>query len=405
MALSIKGLEPFRSREFTCYFISRFLSALATRMIDVAVAWLVYDVTGSAIALGLIGLAIFTPNIVFLLVAGHVADHFDRRRVLVLCYFIAATASFGLYLTVATNSVSPPLIYALIFVVGTARAFSSPASSAIVPSLVPKEHFANAIAVGASAYQVATIVGPAIGGGAYIFGASFVFLTTTLISLTCMALLLMLKPRPPAAQKTAVTWQYLTAGLKFIRFNKTLLGLISLDMFAVLLGGATALLPIFAKDIFETGPAGLGLLRSAPSLGAVVTAVLLARFPLNSRVGMRMFQAVAIYGVATIGFGLSPTIHFALPCLALLGAADMVSVYVRSTLVQLETPDAMRGRVSAVNSMFIGASNELGEFESGVLASFIGPTAAVLLGGVGAIGITLLWMRLFPALRDRDKLA
>jgi MFS family permease len=405
MALSIKGLEPFRSREFTCYFISRFLSALATRMIDVAVAWLVYDITGSPVALGLIGLAIFTPNILFLLVAGHVADHYDRRRVLILCYCVASAASFGLYLTVATNSVSPPIIYALIFLIGTARAFSSPASSAIVPSLVPKEHFANAIAVGASAYQVATIIGPAIGGISYMFGASFVFLTTTLVSLTCMVLIYLLKPRPPAAQKIAITWEYLTAGLKFIRFNKTLLGLISLDMFAVLLGGATALLPMFAKDIFHTGPEGLGLLRSAPSLGAVVTALLLARFPLNSGVGMRMFQAVALFGLATIGFGLSPSIHFALPCLVLLGAADMVSVYVRSTLVQLETPDDMRGRVSAVNSMFIGASNELGDFESGVLASLMGPVPAVLVGGVGAIGITLAWMRLFPALRNRDKLA
>lgn len=405
MALSIKGLEPFRSREFTCYFISRFLSALATRMIDVAVAWLVYDITGSPIALGLIGLAIFTPNILFLLIAGHVADHYDRRRVLITCYCVAASASLGLYLTVATNSVAPPIIYALIFLIGTARAFSSPASAAIVPSLVPKEIFANAIAVNASAYQVATIIGPAVGGVAYLFGASFVFLATTVLSLSCVGLIFMLKPRPPSANKSELTWAYLTAGLKFIRFNKTLLGLISLDMFAVLLGGATALLPMFAKDIFHTGPEGLGLLRSAPSLGAVVTALLLARFPLNKRVGMRMFQAVAIFGVATIGFSLSPSILFALPCLVVLGAADMVSVYVRSTLVQLETPDDMRGRVSAVNSMFIGASNELGEFESGVLASLMGPVPAVLVGGVGAIGVTLLWMRLFPALRDRDKLA
>lgn len=405
MALSIKGLEPFRSREFTCYFISRFLSALATRMIDVAVAWLVYDITGSPIALGLIGLAIFAPNILFLLIAGHVADHYDRRRVMILCYCVAAASSLGLYLMVATNSATPPIIYALIFLIGTARAFSSPASAAIVPSLVPKEIFANAIAVNSSAYQVATIIGPAVGGLAYMLGASFVFLATTLIEISCVVLLFMLKPRPPASDRSELTWEYLTAGLKFIRFNKTLLGLTSLDMFAVLLGGATALLPIFAKDIFETGPAGLGLLRSAPSLGAVVTAVLLARFPLNSRVGMRMFQAVAIFGVATIGFGLSPNILFALPCLVILGAADMVSVYVRSTLVQLETPDEMRGRVSAVNSMFIGASNELGEFESGLLASLLGPVGAVLVGGVGAIGVTVLWMRLFPALRDRDKLA
>jgi MFS family permease len=405
MALSIKGLEPFRSREFTCYFISRFLSALATRMIDVAVAWLVYDITGSPIALGLIGLAIFTPNLLFLLVAGHVADHYDRRRVLITCYCVASSASLGLYLTIATNSVAPPIIYALIFLIGTARAFSSPASSAILPSLVPKENFANAIAVNASSYQVATIIGPAVGGVAYMFGTSFVFLATTALSLSCVVLIYLLKPRPPASEKSEITWEYLTAGLKFIRFNKTLLGLISLDMFAVLLGGATALLPMFAKDIFHTGPEGLGLLRSAPSLGAVVTALLLARFPLNSGVGMRMFQAVALFGLATIGFGLSPSIHFALPCLVLLGAADMVSVYVRSTLVQLETPDDMRGRVSAVNSMFIGASNELGDFESGVLASLMGPVPAVLVGGVGAVGIALLWMRLFPALRDRDKLA
>lgn len=404
MTISAARLVAFQSRDFRLYFCSRFLTQLATQMVDVAVAWLIYDITGSAIALGLIGLAIFLPNITFLLIAGHVADRFDRRRVLVFAYSVTACASLGLLAGVLAGAISAPLIFALVALIGTARAFASPAASSVVPNIVPKEHFANAVAMNSSAHQTATIIGPAVGGLIYIFGPAAVFATTSTFFCICVALLSLMRPRQLKSAKEPLSWAYLTAGVRFIRNNETVLGLISLDLFAVLLGGATALLPIFAKDIFQAGPLGLGILRSAPAVGAVVTALLLAWFSLNHKVGLRMFQAVAAFGLATIGFGLSTSIWAALPFLVVLGAADMVSVYIRSTLVQLETPDEMRGRVSAVNSMFIGASNELGQFESGVLAAFMGPVGAVLFGGVGALGVTALWMRLFPSLRRRDTL-
>lgn len=394
----------FQHRDYRLFFCSRLLNGLAVQMVDVAVAWLIYDITGSALALGMIGLAIFLPNILFLLVAGHVADRFDRRLVLAIAYTVTTCASSCLLLAVYYDALTPPLIFALVVMIGTARAFASPASSAIAPTLVPREHFANAVAMNSSANQVATIAGPAVGGLVYMFGPGAVFSITTLCFASCVLLMLAIRTRRAKSEREPVSWQYLTAGIRFIRGNKTVLGLISLDLFAVLLGGATALMPIFAKDIFQTGPVGLGLLRSAPAVGALLTAIALAWFALNSKVGLRMFQSVAIFGLATIGFGLSTNMYVAMVCLALIGAADMVSVYIRSTLVQLETPDEMRGRVSAVNSMFIGASNELGQFESGLLASFFGPVAAVLIGGTGALGVTGLWMRLFPDLAARDKL-
>ncbi|HEY8579272.1 MAG TPA: MFS transporter [Beijerinckiaceae bacterium] len=403
MTLLQTRLPAFQSRDFRFYFCSRFLVQLSTLMVDVAVGWLIYDITGSALALGFIGLAMFVPNIAFLLVAGHVADRFDRRRVLVVAYSVTTLASAGLFLTAWRGATAAP-IFALVTLIGAARAFASPAASALVPNLVPKEHFAGAVATNSSAYQTATIIGPAMGGLIYIWGPTAVFATTTVCFACCVALLAAIRARQAKSAREPVSWAYLTAGIRFIRGNQLVLGLISLDLFAVLLGGATALLPIFAKDIFQAGPLGLGLLRSAPAVGAVVTALLLAWFSLNRRVGLRMFQSVAAFGLATIGFALSPSIWTALPCLVILGAADMVSVYIRSTLVQLETPDEMRGRVSAVNSMFIGASNELGQFESGVLAAIMGPVGAALFGGFGALGVTALWMRLFPDLRRRDSL-
>ena len=403
MTLLQTRLPAFQSRDFRLYFCSRFLVQLSTLMVDVAVGWLVYDITGSAIALGLIGLAMFVPNIAFLLVAGHVADRFDRRLVLVIAYSVTACASLGLFIVAWTNAPAPA-IFGLVMLIGSARAFASPAASALVPNLVPKAHFAGAVATNSSAYQTATIIGPALGGLIYIWGPTAVFGVTTTTFTFCVLLFAAIRARQVRSEREPVSWMYLTAGIRFIRGNPTVLGLISLDLFAVLLGGATALLPIFAKDIFQAGPVGLGLLRSAPAVGAVVTALLLAWFSLNHKVGLRMFQSVAAFGLATIGFGLSTSIWMALPFLVVLGAADMVSVYIRSTLVQLETPDEMRGRVSAVNSMFIGASNELGQFESGVLAAVVGPVAAVMIGGFGALGVTALWMRLFPSLRHRDTL-
>jgi MFS family permease len=398
------GFAPFRVRDFLLFFISRFQSGLGMQMINVAVGWLVYDMTGSALSLGFVGLAMFVPNLAFILVAGHVADRYERRRVLIACYVLLTVATMGLYLGVILKVLTVKLIYALVVLIGTARAFTSPAAAALVPNIVPKEIFASAVALNSSASQTAVIIGPALGGLIYIAGPDIVFLTTAVMFIACILCLFAMKPRPAAALKNKVTWESVTAGFRFIRTNQILMGTISLDLFAVLLGGATALMPIFAKDIFNTGPVGLGLLRSAPAVGAVTTAFLLAYFAMNHKVGLRMFQAVACFGLATIGFGLSSNMYMAMFFLACLGAADMVSIYIRSTLVQTETPDEMRGRVSAVNSVFIGASNELGEFESGVLAHFTSPVIAVLIGGVGTLGITGLWMKLFPDLRNRNRL-
>lgn len=405
------GFAPFRVRDFSLFFVSRVLSGLAVQMINVSVGWLVYEMTGSALALGLVGLAIFVPNLVFILIAGHVADRYERRRVLIGCYVLLTIASTGLFLGVVLNALTINLIYALIALIGTARAFASPASSALLPNIVPRNIFASSVALNSSANQTSVIVGPALGGLIYggvltgLFKGPFaVFLTTTILFVLCMVCLAMMQARPGAALQNKVTWESVTAGFRFIRTNQILMGTITLDLFAVLLGGATAMMPIFAKDIFNTGPVGLGLLRSAPAVGALLTAFALAYFAINNKVGMRMFQAVATFGIATIGFGLSSNIYLAMFFLACLGAADMVSIYIRSTLVQIETPDEMRGRVSAVNSVFIGASNELGEFESGVLAHFTGPVAAVVIGGTGTLAITAIWMRLLPELRRRNKL-
>lgn len=399
-----RRFEAFRIRDFSFFFSVRFMTVLATQMVDVSVAWLIYDVTGSALALGFIGLCIFLPNIVFLLVAGHVADSFERRRVLVLCYSVSMAASLGLLLAVSRGTPQPWLIFVLVAVIGTARAFASPSSAAILPNIVPRAVFPNAIALTSSASQTAAIAGPAVGGLIYAFGAHVVFLTTATIFGAAVICLLAMQARPAAALKEKVTWAYLTAGISFIRGNPYVLGAITLDLFAVLLGGATALLPIFAKDVYQTDAFGLGVLRSAPAIGAVAMSLAIVHFNLRRNIGVRLFQSVALFGVATIAFGLSTSFWMAFFCLVVLGSADMVSVFIRSALVQIETPDAMRGRVSAVNSMFIGASNELGQFEAGVVAHFTGAVAAVVIGGTGTLAVTLAGMKIFPALLKRDRL-
>jgi MFS family permease len=399
-----KGWAAFQSREFVWYFGSRFLSSLAAMMVDVGVGWLIYDITNSALALGLAGLVAFMPNIVLMLLVGHVADRFDRKRVLIICYSVTVLASAGLVACAAVPNIDVRLVYALILLFGTARAFSNPASQALLPTIVPKHAFANALAWNSSAWQTAAITGPAMGGIAYAFGAPVVFGTTTVLYLGCLLMLFQIQHRHAASANQRVNWETLTAGFRFIWSRPAILGAISLDLFAVLLGGATALLPIYARDIFHVGPLGLGVLRCMPAVGAFLCTMVLAQTNIGGRAGIKMFIAVAIYGVATIGFGLSTSFWMAMPFLALLGSADMVSVLIRQTLVQLDTPDEMRGRVSAVNTIFIGASNELGEFESGALASFIGPVRAVVIGGIGAIVIAGLWARWFPALLRRDRL-
>lgn len=401
---STAGWAAFRHPDFAFYCASRFLSALAIQMQNVAVGWLVYNLTHDPLALGLVGLAGFLPAICLALVTGHVADRFDRRAVLLVCYSVAMASAAGLFVHAWTGSEKVWPIYALIMAYGTARAFANPAGQALLPNLVPAVHFQNAVAWNSSAWQTATIIGPALGGILYAFGGTVVFGAAVAAFAATTLLVAAISHRGGLARREKASWASLVAGILFIRSRPAILGAISLDLFAVLLGGATALLPIYARDILLVGPWGLGLLRSMPAAGAVLMALFLAYNPLDRRSGRRMFQAVAVFGLATIGFGLSTSLYLSMFFLFVLGAADMVSVFVRQTLVQIDTPDAMRGRVAAVNAVFIGASNELGEFESGVLAALVGTVPAVVVGGLGTLAVAGLWSRWFPALRDRDKL-
>jgi MFS family permease len=398
------GWAAFRSRDFRLFVAARLLSGAATQMQNVAVGWLIYDLTKSAWALGLAGLAAFLPSLFLILVTGPIADRFERRVVLMISYALLAASAFGLLAcaVVGVSEVWP--LYALIVLAGGARAFGHPAGQALIPSLVRREDFANAIAWNSSTWHTAIIVGPSLGGLLYAFGPAVVFATAAAAFASAAALAGFIAARPAPLEREPVTWATVSAGLTYIRSQPVLLGAISLDLFAVLLGGATALLPIYAQDILHVGPWGLGLLRSMPGLGSVAMAILLAHVPLRRRSGRRMLIAVALFGLATVGFGVSTNLSLSLACLVVVGASDMVSVYVRQTLVQLETPDHMRGRVSAVNSVFVGASNELGEFESGVLAGLVGAVAAVVIGGVGTVSVAVLWARIFPDLRDRDAL-
>ncbi|MGX7707923.1 MFS transporter [Methylobacterium sp. Gmos1] len=400
------GWTLFRNRDFRLFGGARFLTGLAYQMQAVAVGWFVYDLTRSALALGFVGLASFAPAMLGALVTGHVADTFDRRRVAAISYGLLALAGLGLMALAASHSTPVWPVYALMVLVGTARAFANPASQALLPTLVPREQFGSAIALNSSLWQSASVTGPALGGLLYALGPAVVFGLAAACFACAAVSIVGIRPPPTAAvtHRPAVTWATLLAGLTYIRSQPVVLGAITLDLVAVLLGGATALLPIFAQEVLFVGPLGLGLLRSMPALGSVATAILLAHRPLTRGVGPRLLIAVGVFGLATIGFGLSTSLPLSMACLFVTGAADMVSVYVRQSLVQGETPDAMRGRVAAVNTVFIGASNELGEFESGTLAAFIGAVPAVVVGGVATVAVAALWGRLFPALRRRDHL-
>ncbi|GJD47860.1 Enterobactin exporter EntS [Methylobacterium crusticola] len=399
------GWTLFRNRDFRLFGIARFLTGLAYQMQAVAVGWFVYDLTHSALALGLVGLASFAPAMLGALVTGHVADAYDRRRVAALAYGLLGLAGLGLMALASSGTAPVWPVYTLMVLVGAARAFANPASQALLPTLVPRAQFGTAIAWNSSIWQSAAVSGPALGGFLYALGPAVVFgLAAAAFGLAALSVA-SIRPAPAAARdRPALTWATLLAGLTYIRSQPVVLGAISLDLVAVLLGGATALLPIFAQEVLLVGPLGLGLLRSMPAFGSVATAIVLAHRPLTRRVGPRLLAAVAVFGLATVGFGLSTSLPVSMACLFATGAADMVSVYVRQSLVQGETPDAMRGRVAAVNTVFIGASNELGEFESGTLAALVGAVPAVVAGGIATILVAGLWGRLFPALRQRDRL-
>ncbi|GJD55456.1 MFS transporter [Methylobacterium dankookense] len=403
--LSHSGWAVFRNGDFRLFCAARFLSGLAYQMQAVAIGWFVYDLTRSALALGLVGLAGFLPAMLAALVTGHVADTYDRRLVAAISFAVQAAASFGLLAYALSGAQAAWPVYALVIVVGTARAFANPSLQALLPTLVSRDLFGSAIAWNSSLWQSSSVMGPAFGGLLYAAGPAVVFGGAgTSFALACLCVGAIRFRPAPVSERPRVSWATLSAGLHYIRSQPVVLGAISLDLFAVLFGGATALLPVFAAEVLHVGPLGLGALRSMPAAGAVAMAVLLAYRPLRRHAGVRMLRAVALFGLAIVVFGLSTSLPLSMFCLFITGAADMVSVYVRQTFVQGETPDAMRGRVAAVNTVFIGASNELGEFESGLLAAAIGAVPAVVAGGVMTMLIAVAWGRLFPALRQRDHL-
>jgi MFS family permease len=391
--------QPFR-----CYFWARGLSEFSYQITAVAVGWQIYALTSSAFDLGMVGLVEFIPTGLLVFVAGHAADRYDRRRVVQICQIAAALTtaflawgSFGGWLTVAD-------ILAAVAVLGTATAFESPAAAALLPSVAPESQLQKGTALATAAFQAATISGPAVGGLAYGLAPGVPYAATTVAWTLAAMLNGAIKPRGPATSKESPTLTALFAGLRFVRRNPAILGTISLDLSAVLLGGATALLPLYARDILQAGPWGLGALRAAPALGALLMTIVLARKGIERRAGLRMFQAVIVFGLATVVFAVSHRLWLSLVALAVLGAADAVSMVIRISLVQLATPDEMRGRVGAVNFLFVNASYQLGGFESGVTAALIGAMPAVMLGGVGTIAIALLWMKLFPTLRKVERL-
>lgn len=389
---------------FLFFWVSRVCSALAFQMLGVAVGWLVYALTGSAVALGLVGLAQFVPLLLLTLVAGHAADVFDRRRIVLVGQATAAVALGLLTLGLAQGAVGLFAIYAAVVVIGACRAFEHPTFAALLPRIVPGPVLPRALAVSSSALQMATIAGPAVGGFAYAFGPTVPLAGAALCYAAAACAMACVRHPPVAGSRSGLSVGSLLSGLAFIRDHKVVLGSISLDLFAVLLGGVTALLPIYASDILDVGASGLGALRAAPAVGATLMAVLLARIPLARGVGPKMFAAVVVFGLATVVFSLSRSFALSFAALFVLGAADNVSVVIRSSLVQLSTPDEMRGRVSAVNSLFVGTSNQLGEFESGMTAALFGAVGAGLLGGLGTIAVALVWMRLFPELRRVDQM-
>jgi MFS family permease len=406
-----KASAAFLSRDFRLYQMARLLVIIGAEAQSLAVAWQVYQITHKAIDLGYTGLALFLPGLLFILPSGHVADRFDRRRVILVCYGLQIFCTLALFLFAWQGLRSIWPIYTVLFLIGTGRSFSGPASSALIPHLVPKEHFVNAITWGATIFQIANISGPAFGGILFtlplhgrIAGGTLVYLFT-LATLVCFIFLISsLSVRPGRMEHRATSMEVILAGFHYVARTPILLGSISLDLFAVLLGGATSLMPIFAQDILHAGPRGLGMLRAAPAIGALMVSFTLTWKPIRRRAGALMFVCVGIFGAATVLFGLSKSLPLSMAALLVVGASDMVSVVIRSSVLQLGTPPEMRGRVSAVNSLFLGASNELGEFESGLTAQWWGAVRAVIFGGIGSMAVTGLWSVLFPSLRNADKL-
>src|SRR4030081_2454098 len=405
------GRAAFTYPNFVSYTLARFFIVVALEMQSVAVGWQVYEITKRPLDLGYVGLAQFLPGFALFLLAGHAADLYDRRKLLMWCYGGFALCSALLLAITWRAPQSVHAIYFVLVLLGIVRCFNWPASRALLPQLVPEEHFSNAVAWTASTFQIANIAGPAIGGIAYALfrGPEGVYAIAVAVSILSAILTMRIHPQPTSpekqlAEKEPVSLRTVLAGFRFIWEKKLILGSISLDMFAVLLGGAVALLPVYARTILHTGPWGLGLLRSAPGVGAALMAIVVAHRPIRRRAGLTMLLSVAAFGVLTIVFGISHSLILSLVALFLVGVSDMVSVIIRATLIQVATPDEMRGRVNAVDMLFIGVSNELGEFESGLTAQWFGTVPAVVLGGVGTLLVIATWALLFPELREADQL-
>jgi len=394
----------FGHQPFLFYFLARGFSEFSSQIGAVAVGWQVYALTNSAFDLGMIGLVQFVPTAVLVFVAGHVADRYERKRVVQICQIVEGLTAAFLAWGSFTGWLNVPEIFAAVAVLGVGTAFDSPAAAALLAGVVPDGMLQKGTALSTGAFQVAIISGPALGGLAYAVSSGVPYAAMAIFWLLAAMLNGAIRLERPVTVKEPPSLATLFARVGFVRRSPAILGAISLDLFAVLLGGATALLPIYARDILHTGPWGLGVLRSAPAVGALLMAAVLARHPLNRRVGMRMFQAVVIFGLATVVFAVSHLIWLSILALAILGAADTVSMVIRISLVQLATPDEMRGRVGAVNFLFVNASYQLGGFESGVTAALFGAMPAVVLGGVGTIAVALLWMKLFPTLRNVERL-
>jgi len=395
-------------RDFRRYLSAGFLAILAFQIQSLAVSWQIYNIAHTPLALGYVGLFQFIPMMACTIPAGHLADRFDRRLILVISYLFSAIAA-GCFLALAltrTSVIWP--FYAVLVLFGAARAFAGPAAQSFVPLLVPQDQFPQAVAWNSATSQVAVIAGPAIGGAIYILGPVVDYGVCVMLFAAVAIMIFGIRRRGVRYEAEADTtiFERITAGLAYVWRKPLILGAFSMDLFAVLLGGATALLPVYARDILHVGPLGLGMLRSAPALGSAMLGLALGQMVRRQRhAGIAMFASVTIFGIATIVFGLSRNLWLSMGALFMLGASDMVSVYVRTTLTQLATPDAMRGRVSAVNRLFVGASNELGEFESGVTATWFGTVPAVVIGGVGTLVIVAVWFRLFPSLREVDRLS
>lgn len=386
-------------------WVSRVASMIAFQMLGVALGWQTYALTSNPLDLGLIGLFQFVPAALLSLAAGHVADRYDRSVVLRLAQAVEAAAALMLVVTTATGAIDRQWIFAAAFTLGSARAFEGTAFQTVVPVIVAPRHLTRAIAALASAQQIATIGGPALGGFLYLVGPAFVEGLCCALFLSGCTCMLFVKTGHAARLREPPSLKTLFAGFGYIARNPIVFGAISLDLFAVLLGGALGLLPAFARDVYGTGPWGVGLLRAAPAVGALTMTVLLARAPLRGGVGRIMFACVAVYGVMTVTFAVSRSFYLSMAVLAVLGVADMVSVVIRQTLIQVETPDAMRGRVSAVNALFTGTANQLGDFRAGAVAAALGPAAAVLVGGISALAVVLIGLRAFPALLHVDRLS